>query len=336
MDISWLNWFTEQWRQRLDSGRAPHAVMLTGPRGNGKRAAAAWLAATRVGRASLDDLPQVPPVVPVHPDVYWLTRLEDKQSILIDQVRALMADLALTSFEGKGKTAIIEPADLMNTAAANSLLKTLEEPSGDALIVLVVDRVGRLPATIVSRCQRIEFASPGTADAVAWLDRYSPGQDWLPLLRAAGGAPLEALRIADRQDLVESLSRDLNDVGAGRASPVEVAARWAKENPYEVLEWLARELQLVPKMAAGSVSGANTVIEQSVLQRIDSQNLFCYLDIINRLRSRPAGAFNPQTAFEGLLIDWSGGLRRLRSTDNLDTLYSAAGQARVRQRHEEA
>ena len=216
----------------------------------------------------------------------------------------------------------------MNTASANSLLKTLEEPSGDALIVLIVDRMGRLPATIVSRCQRIEFAAPPESEALAWLDCYAPGQEWPRLLAAAGGAPIEALRMAERLDLVDSLARDLNAVATGSASPLEVAARWAKEDPYEVLEWLSRELLVAAKAAlAPRESGVNPVIEQSVLQRIDSQNLFCYLDIINRLRSRGAGSFNPQTAFEGLLIDWSGGLRRLRGADNLHALQAALATA---------
>lgn len=325
MELNWLDSFTEQWRQRLAAGRAPHAVMLSGPRGSGKRAAAAWLAATRIGLRPTDSLPEYPVLVPEHPDVYWLTRLEDKQSILIDQVRGLVADLALTSFEGRGKTAIIEPADLMNNAAANSLLKTLEEPSGDALLVLVVDRMGRLPATIVSRCQRIEMGLPGENAALDWLNRHEPGSDWLEPLRMAGGAPLEALRVAGRLDLYRALARDLNAVAERTASPLEVAGRWAKEDPYEVLEWLARELGLAGRAASGAPeNGAKPAIEQSVLQRIDSQNLFCYLDIINRLRSRPQGAFNPQTAFEGLLIDWAGGLKRLQSSaDKLDALYAA-------------
>ncbi len=325
MELYWLNSFTEQWRQRLSAGRAPHAVMLSGPRGSGKRAAAAWLAATRIGQTPLDALPAFPVTLPEHPDVHWLTRLEDKQSILIDQVRALVADLALTSYEGRGKTAVIEPADLMNTAAANSLLKTLEEPSGDALLVLVVDRMGRLPATIVSRCQRIEIGLPTENDALDWLNRYQPGEQWLEPLRNAGGAPLEALRAASRLDLLRTLGRDLNAVAGKSASPLEVAARWAREDPYEILEWLARELALAGRSAAGvEDSRVKPAIEQSVLQRIDSQNLFCYLDIINRLRSRPQGAFNAQTAFEGLLIDWAHGLDRVQSSaDRLDALYAA-------------
>ncbi len=325
MNIDWLKPFTEQWQARLDAGRPPHAVMLTGRPGTGKRSAAAWLAATRAGKAAPDSLPGYPHEAVEHPDVYWLTREEDRQSIRINQVRALVADLALTSYSGLGKTAVIEPADLMNTAAANSLLKTLEEPAGDALLVLVVDRMGRLPATIVSRCQRIEFSAPPVASALAWLDKLRPTVDWPTVLEIAGGAPLEALRLADRLDFLEALATDFRDVAGGRVSPVEVAQRWAKEDAYEILEWLAREVQeIVHQRIAGANRGMRHTIDQTVLKRTDSRNLFCYLDIINRLRSRPAGSFNAQTAFEGLLIDWASGLEQLRSGPaGLEAMYAS-------------
>lgn len=329
MDISWLEEFALQWRHRLEAGRAPHAVMLSGPRGTGKRAAAAWLAATRTRKAPPDSLPQYPHKVPEHPDIYWLTRLEDKQSILIDQIRAFVADFTLTSYEGHGKTAVIEPADRMNTAAANSLLKTLEEPSGDALLVLVVDRMGKLPATIVSRCQRIDFKAPAEAEALAWLEALRPGGDWVRPLAAAGGAPLEAVLMAERMDVYATLARDLNDVGSGRASPVDVAGRWSKEDVYGLLEWLARQVGEAAKqrICADSRAPGHT-IDKTVLARMDSRNLFCYLDIINRLRSRPEGSFNPQTALEGLLIDWASGLRAVRGAPTgLAGMYAASAGA---------
>jgi len=324
LQIDWLRAFTESWKQRLEAGRPPHAVMLSGPRGSGKRSAAAWIAARRVGSAEVGDLPEYPYTVPEHPDIYWVSRPEDKQGIAIDQIRALVADLSLTSYEGGGKTAVLEPADLMNAAAANSLLKTLEEPQGDALLLLVVDRMGRLPATIVSRCQRIDFRPPDDQAASAWLRRHAD-RDWGPALEAAGGAPIAALEMDAAIERNAALLRDLNDVGGRRVSPVEVAVRWAKEDPFEVLEWLARTVGAAARDAVleGRLPGGSG-IDESVLQRMDTRNLFCYQDIINRLRSRPQGAFNAQVSFEGLLIDWAGGLIRLRTgaENTLADLYA--------------
>ena len=308
MKLSWLQSFADAWRDRIDTGRVPHAVLLMGPVGVGKRAAAAWMAAMRLGLRDASELPEHPLQKPDHADLRWIEPPEDKQGILIEQIRKLVADLHLTSYEGKGKVAVIEPANTMTTSAANSLLKTLEEPPGDTLIILVADRAGRLPATVFSRCQRIDLLPPPEAQGLEWLDRVQPGARWADALRLAGNAPLAALEAVEHLDTSRAMSRELSDVGAGKASPVEVAAKWAKLDPQYVLDWLSRQLHLgISMLAVGRVSGLT--VDESVLRRMDRRNLFCYLDTINRLRGQPKGSYNVQLAFEELLIDWSEGLR---------------------------
>ncbi|HNP37715.1 MAG TPA: DNA polymerase III subunit delta' C-terminal domain-containing protein, partial [Woeseiaceae bacterium] len=125
----------------------------------------------------------------------------------------------------------------------------------------------------------------------------------------AGNAPLAALQAAERLDLTNGLSRDLSALAAGRASPLEVAAAWSKLELTFVLEWLSRQVQAAAKIALGAGGPQLAAdLDNSVLQRIDSRKLFCYLDHINRLRSQLGGSFNVQLALEGLLIDWSTGL----------------------------
>ena len=92
---------------------------------------------------------------------------------------------------------------------------------------------------------------------------------------------------------------------------MDVAANWAKLEPAFVLDWLARQVQqLVFVRSGGPRGGFGQGIEDSVLKRMDRRNLFCYLDIINRLRGQQAGSYNVQLALEGLLIDLADGLRR--------------------------
>ncbi len=330
MEISWLSEFATTWRAAESQGRVPHAVLLAGPPGVGKRAAAAWLASRKLG-IDTEPLPQYPYSRPAHADLHWVSPPEDKVSILIDQIRTLVNEFSLTSYSGRGKVAVIEPANSMTHSAANSLLKTLEEPRGDALLVLVADRSDRLPATIFSRCQRLDIVAPGENIGLQWLDRLSPGNSWAEPLRAAGFAPLGAIAAAERIDTTSALARDFAAVAAQNASPIDVAAAWAKLDAAVVLEWLARTVAALARQMVGGKSVREHGISDSVLQRIDSRNLFCYLDIINRLRGKPAGSYNVQATLEGLLIDWASGLADLPRPGTPDGMLLMPGRQAARE-----
>ena len=309
MDIVWHKRIAGNWIDSIDHGRMPHAVMLAGPVGVGKRAAAAWMATRRLGLDAGSPLPQYPFERPSHADLRWIEPPEDKTNILIDQIRDLVGELQLTRYEGLGKVAVIEPANAMTTNAANSLLKTLEEPPGDTLLILIADRTGRLPATVFSRCQRIDFAPPTEAEGLSWLDRLQPGSHWGEALRAAGNAPLASIEAVEQLDTSMAMSRDLSGIGTGKQSAIEVAGRWSKLDAGFVLDWLSRQLRFgILALAGGRDRAPGLTIDESVLKRMDRRNLFCYLETINRLRGQPKGAYNLQLTLEGLLIDWADGL----------------------------
>lgn len=312
-ELSWLKPLADRWLAAEAQGRLPHAVLLTGAAGLGKRAAAGWIAARWLGVDEETPLPVCSAAPPEHADLHWIAPLEGKQGIGIDQVRELVVELGLTSYEGRGKVAVIDPADTMTENAANSLLKTLEEPPGNSLLMLVADRIAGLPATIYSRCQRLVVPLPPEQAAVEWLERLHPGTAWLPALRAAGGAPLAAVALRERLGETGAMARDLAQLAERRASPLAVAARWASHEPDFVLGWLGRQVRQCILRASGAAGGEQGGgVPDSVLQRMDRRNLFCYLDAIDRLRNRPPGSYDYQLTLESLLIDWAGGLAMLR------------------------
>lgn len=148
-------------RRALANHTLAHAYLFSGDEGIGKKTTALALAgAVNCAAAGPDGGCGACPSCRrtaglMHPDVHLLAPEGDE--IKIDQVRAAQADLALRPFEGAVKVLIVDGAEAMNTAAANAFLKTLEEPPGESLILLVTAMPRSLLPTIRSRCQEISF-----------------------------------------------------------------------------------------------------------------------------------------------------------------------------------
>ena len=112
------------------------------------------------------------------------------------------------------------------------------------------------------------------------------------------------------------MAAEFRAVAEGGVAPLPIAAKWAKMEPEFVLGWLARQVQMcISRTSDGIATGVATVVGDSLLERIDRRNLFCYLDIINRLRGQPVGSFNVQLTLECLLIDWSQRLESLTGAE---------------------
>ncbi len=189
----------------------PHALLIHGPRGIGKHALALNLA-----QALLCESPTPNGVAcgvcascryahaGQHPDLMRveLAELSDEgeyeavDTITVDRMRTLIDFVQLSSHRQRAKVAVIAPADRMNPAAANALLKTLEEPPPSTYLLLVAERPSRLPPTIVSRCRRLPAPRPSADEARSWLVKQGVADADLALAQAAG-APLAALPLAD-------------------------------------------------------------------------------------------------------------------------------------------
>ena len=219
-----LPWLEAPLRQALQQQRA-HALLLQAPDGVGAlefmlTLAQAWLcesaaAAPPCGHCGSCRLLQSGS----HPDLHLLlpealrpalgaaSQVEDdagdggkarrkpSRQIRIGEVRAAIDWVVQSSSRGRAKVVLLHPAEAMNLQAASALLKTLEEPPGQARLLLSTADEARLLPTVRSRCQRIRLAGPSAEQAAAWLAGQGV-RDAPVLLAAAGGAPLAARELA--------------------------------------------------------------------------------------------------------------------------------------------
>jgi DNA polymerase-3 subunit delta' len=153
----------------LASGKLAHAYLFSGPSGIGKRTVAMGLfSSLHCEELGLDFCGVCNPcrlvLAGAHPDVHLVRPQEGKKETAIEQVRELERVLSLRSFYGKKKAVLIEESETLNYPAQNALLKTLEEPRGDTLFILLIPVVRSLLPTVVSRCHEIRFQSLGSED----------------------------------------------------------------------------------------------------------------------------------------------------------------------------
>lgn len=240
-------WLDSVWQRLLTTRARPaQALLLAGPRGVGKGALAlAWAQALlcearRPDGASCGSCPACHWFeTGAHPD-FRLVSLQEKSgkegetrmatAIEVDQAREAVDFVQLSTYRAGFRVVLVNPADSLNLAAANALLKVLEEPPLNTVFVLVSDQPRRLLPTIRSRCTRVDIGLPPVDQAAQWLAEQSV-DDAMNLLALSGGTPLDAQRWADsgeldeRRTVLESLARP------DRLDPVTLGERWKAVSP---------------------------------------------------------------------------------------------------------
>lgn len=250
-------WQNRQWRQlwsAYQTKRLPHALLLKGSHGLGISQFARQFAATLLCDAPLEHgiaCKQCKSCLLYqagnHPE---LTRIEPEdrgKSIKIDQIRALAEFVSLKSHYGHFKIAILDPAEAMNRNAANSLLKTLEEPPLGTLLMLVSHRPMLLPVTVRSRCQSVNFNIPPGTVTQAWLAAQATQKtpSLPPLLMLTDEAPLTVLERLESglYTHYQGILNDLQSLITNGSDPIEVAHYWSKIGAEEVLLWVLNVIE---------------------------------------------------------------------------------------------
>jgi DNA polymerase-3 subunit delta' len=198
-------------KQLVQSSQLPHALLFTGPTGIGKKLVAHHFVQTLFCEKQTTSPPHPSPLTPhsspcencknclrvanrQHPDLFWIE--PEKDLIKIDTIRNLKNSLALKPYEAPLKIAIIVDAHCLNIAASNALLKTLEEPPPDTVLILISSTPHQLLKTILSRCQKIYF-SPLSAEETREVVRQKGGKIDPTLILQSGGQPGLALSFSE-------------------------------------------------------------------------------------------------------------------------------------------
>ncbi len=320
-------WQLSEWQQLVQLAsinKLPHALLLAGPKGIGKRHFADTLAqlllcqqprqGSACGQCRACGLNRAA----THPDLFHLEPEEAGKAIKVDQVRELTESLGKTAQQGGYKVVVLEPAEAMNTNAANALLKSLEEPAANTLLLLVSHSPSAVLPTIRSRCQLRAMAMPRQEQVLRWLSPLVAGREVTAddLLAAARGAPLTALSLLEGDALEEreQLLQQLARTSLGQLSAIELAANWQQRDILALMEWYLSFLHALARWRAG-VADAQVLrwpLElRDRLQAVDVSLLHRYLEKVLHAKKLLLSGANPnkQLLWEELLLDWGVVLR---------------------------
>lgn len=317
-----LPWQAPLWQQLAGRKQHAHAYLFHGPQGIGKRILAERLMALLLcqrpdtqacGQCKACQLL----AAGTHPDHYLLEPEEADKPIKVDQVRELVDFVVKTAQLGGRKVVLLEPAEAMNLNAANALLKSLEEPSGDTVLLLVSHQPSRLLPTIRSRCVQQACPQPDQKQSLAWLRQALPELDSdtiTALLGLAAGSPLAAQRMHSQEVLpqralvVEGVKRLIKR----QQSPSQLTEAWGSV-PLTFLfdwffDWLHRMLRF---QLSGDGRGLGPADMAKVIEymagKVPQSRLLALQEWVLEHRQKVLGKANLNRALllEALLVQWA-------------------------------
>lgn len=303
----WQHDAWQSWQHYLSQAKVPHALLIHGRYGCGIDDFALRLCCSLLCYSDNNSKPCLKCdgchffMAGNHPDCLVIEAEQDQ--IKIEQVRSAIDFLQLSCHYPCHKVVLFKEVDNLNYAAANSLLKTLEEPPEESVILMTCRQPSALLATIRSRCQRIHIREPGT-EAIDWLaDRLSISEvEAQQKLAFTHNSPLVALEeTSDKSDKL-LFYNELKQWENKEIPTHELVDHWHDKPASEIQQWLLEYLQnTVSKLAKEMISDSSN----SVSNRNNLGNLLYWLYRRQIERCRYAKQnINPRLLLEGSLLEW--------------------------------
>lgn len=310
-------------RKLCKGERMPHALLFAGPESVGKYLAAKTLAAALLcesGDAPCGTCRSCRMVEnESHPDLVVVR--PDKQNIKIGEIRKMQKDLSLAPYMAERRVCIIDEADKMRDEAANSILKTLEEPVGDVVFILITAKRYQLLDTIRSRCMLVQFGSvPWDALSRELVRRGANEKDAFLAARLAGGrfAPAEEILVEDGQSARQAaIDLFFRAVTMSEKDIWQTASAWDMCERDEVLRRLGSLKLLVRDAMVYAADLDEQIINSDCLERfaqaknVWSQRTFSLFmrELVKREQSVKNNG-NIKLVIEAMLLAWRSMIQR--------------------------
>lgn len=314
-----LFWHEKTWEKFANASvhdHLPHAMLLSGAKGAGKqifvekmiksllclnpdpsnRQACGQCQGCKTYRSG------------ANPDFMRIQLLEGKQQIGVDQIRELSNFLTFSRSFDAYRVILINPVERMNQNAANSLLKSLEEPSDNTVIILIVTHLSTIIPTIVSRSQLLSIPLPTKKEAINWIRTQGSKVDNIEeLLEMSAGSPLLAINIDEKTlNDKEDFAKDILNIFRESNSVTEIAKKWEKYDQGILLDWQIIWVQSLLKSVT-EVSASNETNRHFDIIREKTPNSFLWQLYFQLLKKKQIvhTSVNPLINLESMLLLWS-------------------------------
>jgi len=324
-----LPWHDVIWSKLTkDVNKLPHAILFSGQTGVGKKRLAERFAIFLLCESPVENeacgICKSCKLIAAgnHPDYIFITPEEKKKIISVDQTREVSRQLQLKSHIAGKKVAIIYPAESMNVNAANSLLKILEEPPLDNIIILVTSKISHLPMTIKSRCIKISVNLPNHDLAASWLQAQESNVDIVnaaSLLKCAGGAPLlaQSLLAKDFSQTRMQLLDDVSGIARQQSDFSACAKRWKETGADLCLMWFQGFMADLIKITMANTAKTSNILPGLTNIELSSdlklpkktlnlRQLFEFSDVLSESRKLLNAPMDELLLLEDILVRWQG------------------------------